>query len=72
MSTPEHSEPSPKQYVSAPVIAKRYNVTARYILQMAAANKIPSLRISSKCVRFDAAAVAAALETDVINRQPSA
>ncbi len=59
MHTP-YSEHAPK-FVNAGVIAAHYGVTSRYILQLAAAGKIPSLRISNKCVRFDETAVAEAL-----------
>lgn len=59
MTTPL-SECSPC-FVTAPVIAARYGVTSRYILQLAAAGKIPCLRIGPKCVRFDEATVAEAL-----------
>ena len=71
MNTPEYSETSAIRYVSAPVIAERYGVTGRYILQLAAANRIPHLRISSKCVRFDIAAVAAVLESGTTESEPS-
>ena len=49
-------------YVTANVVAQRYGVTGRYILQLAAAGTIPSLRLGKKCVRFNLEAVAAALE----------
>lgn len=47
--------------VAAPVIARQISVTPRYIHQLAAAGKIPCVRIGQKCVRFDRHAVAAAL-----------
>ena len=67
-----HSEHVQK-FVKAGVIAARYGVTSRYILQLAAAGKIPSLRISNKCVRFDEAAVADAIgdKTQNVDRKKS-
>ncbi|MCE2960850.1 MAG: hypothetical protein ACK46A_00515 [Akkermansiaceae bacterium] len=47
--------------VAAPVIARRISATPRYILQLAAAGKIPVVRIGQKCVRFDPHAVAQSL-----------
>lgn len=47
--------------VAAPVIARRISATPRYVLQLAAAGKIPVHRIGQKCVRFDRHAVAEAL-----------
>lgn len=49
------------EFVAAPIIAKRFSVTSRYILQMAAAGKIPCIRLGFKCVRFNPAEVAQAL-----------
>ena len=49
------------EYVAAPVIAKKLSVTSRYILQLAAAGKIPCARLGQKCVRFNIAEVALAL-----------
>jgi hypothetical protein len=49
------------QLVAAPIIARRISATPRYILQLAAAGKIPVVRIGQKCVRFDPHAVAQAL-----------
>jgi hypothetical protein len=49
------------EYVAAPIIAKRFSVTSRYILQLAAAGKIPCIRLGFKCVRFNPQAVAIAL-----------
>ncbi|MCP5537743.1 MAG: hypothetical protein H7A51_16105 [Akkermansiaceae bacterium] len=49
-------------YVRASDVARLYGVTSRYILQLAAAGTIPSLRLGKKCVRFDLDAVALALE----------
>jgi excisionase family DNA binding protein len=57
---PKHSK-NISTFVNANVIAAQYGVTGRYVLQLAAAGKIPSLRIGRKCVRFDEAAVAEAL-----------
>ena len=47
--------------VAAPVIARRISATPRYILQLAAAGRIPCVRIGAKCVRFEPQAVASAL-----------
>jgi hypothetical protein len=47
--------------VSAPAIARHIDVTPRYILQLAAEGKIPSVRIGRKCVRFAPHEVAKAL-----------
>ena len=58
---PTASEPSEK-FVSAEVIAKRYSVTSRAVLQWAAQGIIPSIRIGNKTVRFNTAAVRSALE----------
>lgn len=55
----ERAEP---RLVNADTVAARYGVSGRYILQLAAQGKIPSLRLGRKCVRFDPDAVAAALE----------
>jgi len=49
------------QLVAAPIIARRISATPRYILQLAAAGRIPCIRIGAKCVRFEPQAVAAAL-----------
>lgn len=54
-------EPNEK-FVSAEVIAKRYSVTSRAVLQWAAQGIIPSIRIGNKTVRFNTAAVRTALE----------
>ena len=49
--------------VTATEIARRYRVTPRYILKLAARQEIPCIRIGlRRIVRFDAAAVAKALE----------
>ena len=55
------SEPNEK-FVSAEVIAKRYSVTSRAVLQWAAQGVIPKIRIGNKTVRFSMEAVRAALE----------
>lgn len=47
--------------VAAPVIARRISATSRYVLQLAAAGRIPVIRIGQKCVRFEPHAVAKAL-----------
>lgn len=49
-------------YVSADIIAKRYSVTSRAVLLWAAQGIIPSIRIGNKTVRFNLAAVRAAIE----------
>jgi len=49
------------EYVAAPIIARKLSVTSRYILQLAAAGKIPCARLGQKCVRFNIAEVALAL-----------
>jgi len=49
------------ELVAAPAIARRLSVTGRYILQLAAADKIPCVRIGPKCVRFNPNHVAKAL-----------
>lgn len=54
-------EPSEK-FVSAEDVAKRYKVTSRAVLQWAAQGIIPSIRIGTKTVRFNIAAVRTALE----------
>jgi excisionase family DNA binding protein len=63
---PTHSEHD-RTFVNAGVIAARYGVTPRYVLQLAAAGKIPSLRMGRKCVRFNEAAVAEALDAGCKN-----
>lgn len=57
--------PLKPSYVDARVIARRYSVTPRYILQLATEGKIPSLRLGVKAVRFCEADVAKALEGGV-------
>lgn len=49
------------EYVAAPYIARKLSVTSRYILQQAAAGKIPCVRLGFKCVRFNIAEVEKAL-----------
>jgi len=58
---------SEEPLVSSSVIAKRYNVSSRYILKLAADGDIPCVRIGKKCVRFDAIAVAKQLEGEDLN-----
>ena len=60
LPTKETIEQAPA-LVAAPVIARRISATPRYILQLAAAGRIPCVRIGQKCVRFEPQAVAAAL-----------
>jgi hypothetical protein len=60
LPTKETIEQAPA-LVAAPVIARRISATPRYILQLAAAGRIPCVRIGAKCVRFEPQAVAAAL-----------
>jgi hypothetical protein len=47
--------------VNAETIGAQYGVTGRYILKLAAADRIPCLRLGKKCVRFNPEAVAKAL-----------
>jgi hypothetical protein len=49
-------------FVRANVVAKHYSVTPRFILQLAAENRIPSVRLGVKCVRFDLNEVSKILE----------
>lgn len=51
-----------KKFVSAEVVAKKYAVTSRAILQWADKGIIPSIRIGSKTRRFSMQDVRAALE----------
>ncbi len=60
----QNNQNKEKRYATATEVAKRYDVTSRYILMLAAAGTIPSLRIGKKCVRFNMEAVAEALEGD--------
>jgi hypothetical protein len=55
-------EQSEKKFVSAEVVAKKYAVTSRAILQWADRGLIPSIRIGSKTRRFSMQDVRAALE----------
>lgn len=64
---PNSQNDSRHSYVGASVIATEYNITSRYVLKLAAENKIPSLRLGKKCVRFDRNAVAEALENNKSN-----
>jgi excisionase family DNA binding protein len=48
-------------YVRAHEIARPLSVTSRYILQLAAQGKIPSVRLGHKCVRFNLAEVSQTL-----------
>ena len=57
-----YSEPA-TQYVDALFLARKYKVSSRYILILAAEGRIPSIRLGPKCVRFDEGAVAAVLES---------
>ena len=56
------SQEPEERFVTSRFIARKYGITERYVLQMAASQKIPSLRIGRQCVRFDEQAVAAVLE----------
>lgn len=49
-------------FVDAASIAKRYKITTRYVLQMAAEGRLPHLRLGKKCIRFSLQAVAEVLE----------
>ena len=56
----EHlSEELPPRYVSAAVISRKYNITTRFVLAMAADGRLPCLRIGKRTVRFSENAVAA-------------
>lgn len=64
-----HLETTPSQeaadrFVDARIIAKKYNISPRYVLIMAAEGRIPSLRLGRKCVRFNEQAVAESLKGD--------
>ena len=62
--TQKHNQ-NTKQYtilVSSSDIAKRYNVSSRYILRLATDGTIPCIRIGKKCVRFNPELVAQAIE----------
>jgi len=56
------------EYVSCHVIAARYSMSWRYVLRLAADGRIPCLRLGRKCVRFNIAAVEAALKEDSASR----
>ena len=58
--TPPNNEAC-ENYVDARHLAKKYRVSSRHILILAEDNRIPSLRLSPKCIRFSEAAVAEAL-----------
>lgn len=58
--TTEMKEPA-NRFVGARFIARKYAVSERHVLLLAAAKKIPSIRVG-RCIRFSEAAVAAALE----------
>lgn len=60
-SKSQTNEPT-KCFIPASYLARKYSVSERHILLLAAANKIPSIRVGTKCVRFDEQAVAAVLE----------
>ena len=51
-----------RRFVCAQTLARKYSITARYLLQLAADGRIPSLRLGRKCVRFSEEEVAKALE----------
>lgn len=53
------------RYVDAEFLGRKYSVTGRYILLLAAQNKIPCLRLGRRCVRFDVQEVANALEEGI-------
>ena len=57
---PEVAAQAP-EFVAAPAIARRLSVTARYILLLADAGRIPCIRLGKRCVRFSPGAGAAAL-----------
>lgn len=58
----EKSTSTEEAFVNASVIATHFSVTPRYILKLAADNKIPSHRLGSKCIRFKMSEVIASLE----------
>lgn len=55
--TPEYAP----QLVKADDIARAISCSSRHVRNLAEKNKIPSIRISKSCVRFDPLAVAKAL-----------
>jgi excisionase family DNA binding protein len=61
-----NNTPNRPKFVTASEIARRYGVTSRYILQLATDGRIPCVRLGRKCVRFDAGAVATAIEGDAM------
>ena len=64
MKTPqiEEHQDSKRRFVDARVIAKKYSITSRYVLQLAAEGRLPHLRLGRKCIRFVEDDVANALE----------
>jgi hypothetical protein len=56
-----NSEPSAR-IVDARFLAKKYKVSTRHILLLAADERIPSFRIGTKCIRFHEDTVARVLE----------
>ncbi len=56
------SDKSDERYVKAVVIARRYSISSRWVLLLAAQGKLPHIRLGAKAVRFSEAAVAKALE----------
>jgi hypothetical protein len=58
----DHGSPSQPGFVNAHIIGKIYGISPRYVLKLASENRIPSLRLGAKCIRFDAEAVAIAME----------
>lgn len=58
----QQSQEAAGDIVTASFIAKKYKISPRYVLLMAAGGRIPSIRIGKKCVRFSETGVAKALE----------
>lgn len=55
------SKHDPFSYVSGREIARRYDVTPRTVSKWARTARIPSIRVSSRCIRFDLDAVQQAI-----------
>jgi len=58
----DKEEEESSHFVRAEVIADKYGITTRYVYQLAADQKIPSIRLGPKCIRFAITQVAKALE----------
>ena len=53
-----------ERYVDARFLSKKYRVSSRLILVMAAEGRLPCVRIGKRCVRFSETAVAEVLAQD--------